>query len=62
MTAAATAGSPSGDDAIPAGQVERAAAFRRRIGVDGLIDVHTHFMPERLLAAVRAYFDAAGPS
>jgi predicted TIM-barrel fold metal-dependent hydrolase len=23
--------------------------------------VHTHFMPERLLAAVRAYFDAAGP-
>jgi predicted TIM-barrel fold metal-dependent hydrolase len=26
-----------------------------------LIDVHVHFMPERLLAAVRAYFDAAGP-
>jgi predicted TIM-barrel fold metal-dependent hydrolase len=42
-------------------EVERAAAFRERIGVPGLIDVHTHFMPERLLAAVRAYFDAAGP-
>jgi len=41
--------------------VERAAAFRARIGVPRLIDVHTHFMPERLLAAVRAYFDAAGP-
>jgi hypothetical protein len=40
---------------------ERAAAFRDRIGLPRLIDVHTHFMPERLLAAVRAYFDAAGP-
>jgi predicted TIM-barrel fold metal-dependent hydrolase len=39
----------------------RAAAFRSRLGLDSLIDVHTHFMPERLLAAVRAYFDAAGP-
>ncbi|MDX6341680.1 MAG: uncharacterized protein QOH87_1818 [Trebonia sp.] len=41
--------------------VARAAAFRERVGLDSLIDVHTHFMPERLLAAVRAYFDAAGP-
>ena len=37
------------------------AEFRRRVGLDGLIDSHTHFMPERLLAAVWAYFDAAGP-
>jgi hypothetical protein len=43
------------------GEVERAAAFRARVGLDSLIDVHTHFMPERLLAAVQAYFDAAGP-
>jgi uncharacterized protein len=42
-------------------EVERAAAFRGRVGIDSIIDVHTHFMPERLLAAVRAYFDAAGP-
>jgi uncharacterized protein len=42
-------------------EVARAAAFRARAGLDSLIDVHTHFMPERLLAAVRAYFDAAGP-
>jgi predicted TIM-barrel fold metal-dependent hydrolase len=42
---------------------ERAAvaAFRRSLGLDSLIDVHTHFMPERLLAKVWAYFDAAGP-
>ena len=39
----------------------RVAAFRERLGLARLIDVHTHFMPERLLAAVRAYFDAAGP-
>jgi uncharacterized protein len=44
-------------------QVEaaRVAAFRERNGLASLIDVHTHFMPERLLAAVQAYFDAAGP-
>jgi predicted TIM-barrel fold metal-dependent hydrolase len=40
---------------------DRAAAFRERTGLASLIDVHTHFMPERLLAAVWAYFDAAGP-
>ncbi len=39
----------------------RVAEFRRRVGLDSLIDVHTHFMPGRLLAAVWAYFDAAGP-
>jgi uncharacterized protein len=46
---------------IPAAEAARVAAFRQRAGLDRLIDVHTHFMPERLLAAVRAYFDAAGP-
>lgn len=39
----------------------RVADFRRRIGLAQLVDVHTHFMPERLLAAVWAYFDRAGP-
>jgi uncharacterized protein len=56
---------PTSETAIPAtidaAEVARVAAFRERAGLDSLIDVHTHFMPERLLAAVRAYFDAAGP-
>ncbi|MFE0877384.1 amidohydrolase family protein [Streptomyces smyrnaeus] len=39
----------------------RVDAFRARIAAPALIDVHTHFMPERLLAKVWAYFDAAGP-
>jgi uncharacterized protein len=42
-------------------EVGRVAAFRDRAGLAALVDVHTHFMPERLLAAVWAYFDAAGP-
>lgn len=29
----------------------------RRLGLAGLVDVHTHFMPERLMAAVWRYFD-----
>src|SRR5215472_6628062 len=44
-----------------AADAARAAAFRRRNGLESLIDFHVHFMPQRLLAAVQAYFDAAGP-
>ncbi|GAA0681823.1 amidohydrolase family protein [Kitasatospora atroaurantiaca] len=36
-------------------------AFWQDLGLPGLVDVHTHFMPERVLAKVWAYFDAAGP-
>ncbi|MEV0036912.1 amidohydrolase family protein [Streptomyces sp. NPDC050804] len=36
-------------------------AFLARAGLPGLVDVHTHFMPERVLRKVWAYFDAAGP-
>ena len=39
----------------------RVAAFRERAGLPSLTDVHAHFMPQRLLTAVWAYFDAAGP-
>lgn len=31
------------------------------LGVPGIVDVHTHFMPPEILAKVWAYFDAAGP-
>ena len=42
---------------------ERAAVaeFRSRWGLAHLIDVHTHFMPDRVMTKVWAYFDAAGP-
>ena len=34
-------------------------AFWRALGLPGLVDIHTHFMPERVLAAVWRYFDDA---
>jgi predicted TIM-barrel fold metal-dependent hydrolase len=41
------------DDDVP--------AFWRALGLPGLVDVHTHFLPQRLLDRVWAYFDSAGP-
>ncbi|GGM13793.1 amidohydrolase family protein [Dactylosporangium sucinum] len=35
--------------------------FWRSLGLPGLFDVHTHFLPERMLRKVWAYFDSAGP-
>lgn len=32
-----------------------------RLGLPGLIDIHTHFLPPPVMAKVRAQFDAAGP-
>ncbi|MFJ9644516.1 amidohydrolase family protein [Streptomyces sp. NPDC101206] len=40
---------------------EAVRAFRERLGLPGLVDVHTHFMPERVLDKVWDYFDAVGP-
>ncbi|WP_435198097.1 amidohydrolase family protein [Janibacter sp. GS2] len=41
-----------------------AAQVRARLtalGLPGIIDVHTHFMPQRVLEKVWAYFDSVGP-
>ncbi|MFF2193705.1 amidohydrolase family protein [Streptomyces sp. NPDC058157] len=40
---------------------ETLRAFRERLGLPGLVDVHTHFMPDRVMRKVWDYFDAAGP-
>lgn len=42
-------------------EIDRVADFRRRHGIDRLIDVHTHFMPKSVLDKVWQYFDEAGP-
>ena len=34
-------------------------AFWQRLGLPGLIDIHTHFMPDAVMAAVWRYFDNA---
>jgi predicted TIM-barrel fold metal-dependent hydrolase len=44
-----------------AAEAEQVTAFWRALGLPGLVDVHTHFMPDQVLAKVWAYFDAAGP-
>ncbi|MFF9842448.1 amidohydrolase family protein [Streptomyces sp. NPDC013740] len=36
-------------------------AWAARLGLPGLVDVHTHFMPRNVLDKVWAYFDSAGP-
>ena len=49
----------------PGGAAEAAGvtAFWRELGLPGLIDVHTHFMPENVLAKVWAFFeDGHGPA
>lgn len=35
------------------------AAWVRGLGLDGLVDIHVHFLPERVLTKVWAYFDQA---
>ncbi len=36
-------------------------AFTAELGIPGLFDVHTHFLPPRVMAKVRLQFDSAGP-
>ncbi|MFF0435151.1 amidohydrolase family protein [Streptomyces sp. NPDC004327] len=36
-------------------------AWTDGLGLPGLVDVHTHFMPQNVLDKVWAYFDSAGP-
>ncbi|MFE9255590.1 amidohydrolase family protein [Streptomyces sp. NPDC006879] len=43
------------------GAVDGVRSRWQRLGLPGLVDVHTHFMPERVMAKVWDYFDAVGP-
>jgi len=49
------------DQLLPPEQDTDLPAFCRALGVPGLADVHTHFLPPRMLKRVWEYFDAAGP-
>jgi hypothetical protein len=49
---------------MTAGTVDETLAVRQiwsALGLPGLIDVHTHFMPKSVLDKVWNYFDSAGP-
>ena len=39
----------------------RARSFADGLSLPGLLDLHTHFLPPRVMVKVRAQFDAAGP-
>ncbi|MFJ2771651.1 amidohydrolase family protein [Streptomyces sp. NPDC087300] len=54
--AAAEAEPEAGAEAAEAEAAE-VRRFAERLGLPGLIDVHTHFMPERVLNKVWAFFD-----
>jgi predicted TIM-barrel fold metal-dependent hydrolase len=41
--------------------VEETRVFWQRLGLPGLFDIHTHFLPPRVATKIRAQFDAAGP-
>jgi len=36
-------------------------AWWQRLGLPGLVDIHTHFLPERMMRRVWTHFDEAGP-
>lgn len=57
-TAALTGTVSPPDSAVEAAQVR---ALWEPLGLPGIIDVHTHFMPSRVMTKVWDYFDAAGP-
>nr|WP_236677656.1 amidohydrolase family protein [Streptomyces actinomycinicus] len=58
---AASGSSRATGAASPGEEGEEVRRFWQRLGLPGLVDVHTHFMPERVLRKVWDYFDAQGP-
>ncbi|WP_051652723.1 amidohydrolase family protein [Kitasatospora cheerisanensis] len=62
MSSPQQARSERGDDGQRRGaEAAEVRRFWAGLGLPGLIDVHTHFMPERVLRKVWEYFDANGP-
>lgn len=52
-----------GSSSLPAGietQTAAVAAFLERHGLPGLVDIHTHFMPDQVLAKVWHFFESLG--
>ncbi len=49
------------DEVRPPEEDSDIPGFCRALGVPGLADVHTHFLPPRMLRRVWEYFDTSGP-
>jgi hypothetical protein len=48
-------------DAPPALRDQDVAAYADALGLSGIVDLHVHFMPERVQAKVWAHFDRLDP-
>jgi len=48
-----TTAGPASDAKVP--------AYWRALGLPGIVDVHVHFLPDRVMQKVWAYFDSKGP-
>jgi predicted TIM-barrel fold metal-dependent hydrolase len=48
---------PAGDGPGSSAEIAAVTAFWQDLGLPGLVDVHTHFMPANVLAKVWAFFD-----
>jgi len=48
---------PGAADAGPVPEADAVIAFWRELGLPGLVDVHTHFMPPNVLTKVWAFFE-----
>jgi len=49
------------DHMLPPEEDADIPVFCRALGVPGLADIHTHFLPPRMLRRVWEYFDQSGP-
>ncbi|MBE7195205.1 MAG: amidohydrolase [Gordonia polyisoprenivorans] len=52
---------PSAPTPFSEAEAQRVRSIWGTLGLPGLIDVHTHFMPRSVMDKVWAYFDSAGP-
>ncbi|MGW2518643.1 amidohydrolase family protein [Streptomyces sp. NPDC001617] len=51
----------TGAGAETGAEAEEVRRFWEGLGLPGIVDVHTHFMPERVMRKVWDYFDGLGP-
>ena len=57
MTGPHDSGAAFGDESAAAGEPAAVVAFWQDLGLPGLVDVHTHFMPPNVLDKVWNYFE-----
>ena len=52
---------PEAPEPFSTDEARQVRAISAELVLPGIVDVHTHFMPQRVLDKVWAYFESAGP-